>query len=87
MKESFGTLKFLLVGLRKFIAWSIYLAVAIVLLLTGIIPGEDWLGHITTGTVAFFSTNIGEHLINLGKDWIKNKKFEDVAKIINRNDV
>lgn len=68
MKEFF-------VGMRKFAMALIFLAVAIILLVTGVIPKEDWLDNVKDVMVAFMATNIGEHLISVGKDWIKEKKW------------
>jgi len=64
-----------LVGFRKFTIAIIYLVVAVVLLLTGEIPKADWLENVSKTIMAFFATNIGEHLINVGKVWI-NEKFK-----------
>jgi len=65
-------LKFLL-GFRKFTLTAIYLLVAILLLVLGVIPAEGWLEQVTAAVVAFLGTNIGEHLLNLGKEYLKGK--------------
>lgn len=62
-----------LVGFRKFTLAAVYLVVAIVLLLAGVIPAEGWLQHVTSVVVAFMGTNIGEHLIAVSKEWINTK--------------
>jgi hypothetical protein len=51
----------------------IFLIVAIILLMVGAIPSEDWLKHVSNVMVAFMATNVGEHIINVVKDWVKNK--------------
>jgi len=52
----------------------IFLLVAIILLMAGEIPKEDWLKYVSDVMVAFMATNVGEHIINVVKDWVKNKK-------------
>ena len=49
----------------------IFIVVAVTLLLVGMIPSDDWLKNVSTVIVAFMATNIGEHIINVAKDWIK----------------
>ena len=63
-----------LTGFRKFTMSLIFLLVAIILLMAGEIPKEDWLKYVSDVMVAFMATNVGEHIINVVKDWVKNKK-------------
>lgn len=77
-------MKGFLVGFRKFIAFAVYFFVALILLVTDVIPSDTWLTEVTKVAVAFMGTNIGEHLINLGREWIANKKIGDVAEILKR---
>jgi hypothetical protein len=55
----------------------IFLIVAIGLLTYGVIPREDWLKHVSSVMIAFMATNVGEHIINVGKAWIKSKTGGD----------
>jgi len=55
-------------GFRKWTLALLYLAVAIVLLSLDVIPKDDWLKHVSSVVIAFFATNVGEHLIKIGKD-------------------
>jgi type IV secretory pathway VirB2 component (pilin) len=66
MKES-------LTGFRKFAMAVIFLVVAICLLLFDVVPKDDWMKHVASVMIAFMATNVGEHIINVGKEWIKKK--------------
>lgn len=59
-----------LLGFRKWTLAVIYLVIAVALLLAGKIPKEDWLGEVTKVVTAFMATNVGEHLLAIGKDWV-----------------
>ena len=60
-----------LTGFRKWTMSIIFLTVAVVLLLTGFIPKETWLDNVSEVMVAFMATNVGEHIINAVKGWVK----------------
>ena len=64
-----------LVGFRKWTMAIIFLIVAVSLLLLKEIPSKDWLSNVKDVMVAFMATNIGEHIINVGREWIKEKKW------------
>jgi len=55
-------------GFRKWTLALLYLIIAITLLSLDIIPKDDWLKNVSSVIIAFFATNVGEHLINIGKD-------------------
>ena len=61
-------------GFRKFTMAGIFLLVAIILLLAGEVPREDWLKHVSSVIVAFMATNVGEHILEVAKDWVKRAK-------------
>ena len=60
-------------GFRKFAMASIYLVVAIVLVLFGVIPETDWLSNTKDVMVAFMATNVGEHILNTVKQYLGKK--------------
>lgn len=62
-----------MVGFRKFTYGILFFSVSLVLMLTGYVTGEEWIKYNSTVVTAFFATNVGEHIINIGKEWIKNK--------------
>lgn len=64
-----------LTGYRKFTMAVLFLLVAILLLTAGTIPKDDWLKHVSSVMIAFMATNVGEHIISVGKEWI-NEKFK-----------
>jgi len=66
-----------LVGSRKFLLAILFMSVSLFLLISGKIPAEDWLKHMTTVMVAFLGANISEHVIDMGKDWISKLKPEN----------
>lgn len=63
-----------LTGFRKWTMSIIFLIVAVTLLLMGEIPEKDWLDNVSEVMVAFMATNVGEHIINVGKTWIGGKQ-------------
>jgi ABC-type proline/glycine betaine transport system substrate-binding protein len=63
-----------LAGFRKLAMAMIFLIVAVGLLLAGQIPNADWMKQMSTVMVAFMATNVGEHIINVAKDWVQHKK-------------
>lgn len=67
-----------LTGFRKFTMAIIFLAVAVVLLVTGLVPPNDWLKHVGAVMTAFMATNVGEHLIQIGKEWIQRRDIDKV---------
>lgn len=66
-----------LVGFRKFAMAGIFLAVAVTLLVTGQIPAVDWMKHMSSVMIAFMATNVGEHIINVAKQWIQQRKSNE----------
>lgn len=67
-----------LIGLRKFAYGIIFLTVSLILLMFDIIEGTDWVKYNKEVAVAFMATNIGEHLINLGKTYINDKLIKKI---------
>lgn len=65
-----------LVGMRKFTAMMIFMAIMVIFRIHDLINGEQFAQNVQIALVAFFGTNIGEHLINLGKDWVTGKLKE-----------
>ncbi len=63
-----------LTGFRKFTMSIVFLVVAVALLLTDQVPQEDWMKQMSSVMVAFMATNVGEHIINVAKDWVGKKK-------------
>lgn len=63
-----------LVGFRKFTIVVLAIILATTFLLTGHIPGSDYVKALGVIVSAFCATNIGEHLVSTAKEWIKQKK-------------
>lgn len=63
-----------LVGFRKLFMAVLFLVVAVMLLLSEQVPASDWMKHMSSVVIAFMGTNVSEHIINVAKDWIKQKK-------------
>ena len=76
----------LLIGLRKFTYGLIFLAISLILLMFDIVTGPDWIKYNKEVAVAFMATNIGEHLINLGKEYFKDKVVDRVLRSTKGND-
>lgn len=62
-----------LVGFRKFVIMMLFLLTMVVFRVLGYISGAEFADNLQLAVVAYFSTNIGEHLIDLGRDWLKGK--------------
>lgn len=62
-----------LAGFRKFTMAVVFLITAVALLLAGYIPSEGWLSDVGSVMTAFMATNLGEHIITIGKKWIEGK--------------
>ena len=65
-----------LVGFRKFTIIVLLTILLTVFLCTGDIPGPDYAKAISSLGTAFVATNIGEHIINMGKEFLKNMKVK-----------
>ena len=63
----------ILTGYRKFTMAALFLTVAVGLLTAGVIPKDDWLKHVSSVMIAFMATNVGEHIISVGKEWVNGK--------------
>jgi len=66
-------MKELLTGYRKFTMALVFLVVAVCLLVFDVVPKEDWMKHAASVMIAFMATNVGEHIINVGKEWLNAK--------------
>lgn len=78
MKDLFA----FLLGFRKFVIMTLFLLVMIAFRIFDLINGEQFATNLQVAIVAFFGTNVGEHLINLGKDYL-NGKLKDLTKAAN----
>lgn len=63
-----------LIGFRKFSLMILITTLLTVFLVTGHIPGPDYAKALGIIASAFCATNVGEHLINMGKEWVKSLK-------------
>lgn len=63
-----------LVGFRKFITFMIYFIVLVAFVLFDIIDGGQFVDGAKAGVTAFMATNVGEHLLKLGKEYVSSKK-------------
>jgi len=61
---------------RKFAAFVVYFAVATLFVWTQWvrITPDVYMAQITLGLGAFMASNIGEHITNTVKEWIKRKR-------------
>ena len=71
-----------MVGFRKLTYGLIFLVVSLILLFLGYVTGADWIKYNSGVVTAFFATNVGEHIIAIGKDWIKAKLRKQDIDII-----
>lgn len=62
-----------LTGFRKFTMAIIFLVVAVGLLLFEVVPASDWMKQVSSVMIAFMATNVGEHIIAVGKEWLSAK--------------
>ena len=66
-------LKFL-IGFRKFTIILLLTTLLTVFLITGDVPGPDYAKALASLGTAFCATNVGEHLIEMGKEFFKKDK-------------
>lgn len=64
-----------MIGYRKFTVAMTYLVASIVLLVLGYIPGQGFVSDISPAFIAFFGSNLVEHI----KDRVK-EKVEELKK-------
>lgn len=62
-------MKLTLVGFRKLSFGILFFLVSLILLATGAVTGADWIKYNAGVVTAFFATNVGEHLLEVGKTW------------------
>lgn len=79
-------MKEFITGFRKFTMALAFLVVAISLLLAGYVPADDWLKHVGAVMTAFMATNVGEHIIAVGKEWIKERQKKDIKDVMENID-
>ena len=63
-----------LIGFRKFTLTLLAVVLLTTFLLTGHIDGKSYSTALSSMIVAFASSNIGEHIINLGKEYFNKDK-------------
>lgn len=51
-----------MIGYRKFTVAMVYMVSSVTLLVLGYIPGEKFVSDITPGFIAFFGSNLVEHI-------------------------
>ena len=66
-------MKEFITGFRKFTMAMVFLIVAVVLLSLEMVPADDWLKQVGSVLTAFMATNLGEHIIKVGKEWVKER--------------
>jgi len=62
-----------LTGFRKFIIMMLFLVTMIVFRAVNYIDGAQFSEHLQLAVVAFFGTNIGEHILKTAETWITEK--------------
>ncbi len=61
------------VGYRKFVIMVLFLAIMVAFRLSELINGAEFAENLQIAVVAFFGTNLGEHVVNLGKEYVSSK--------------
>ena len=72
LKSFFGMFE-LLEGSRKFLIMFLVLVAGLVFRLKGLVSGGEFVDLIKGCFIAFVGSNIGEHIINTVKDYVKTK--------------
>jgi len=67
-------------GFRKLSMGIIFVLVATILLVMGYVPSDDWMKNVSAVVIAFMSTNLGEHIVAVAKEWGNSKKIETVIE-------
>ena len=62
-----------LVGFRKFTIMIIFTIIITIFRAYDLLAGPDFANIFRDAVVAYFGVNVGEHLVNLGKDWLQGK--------------
>lgn len=63
-------------GFRKLTICIIAMALATAFLLSGHLTGEQYTSMLTVTIPSYFAGNVGEHLTETVKDWLKDKAKE-----------
>jgi hypothetical protein len=74
-----------LIGMRKFTAMILFMIIMTIFRVYDLVDGAQFAENLQIALVAFFGTNIGEHLISLGKDYLQGK-LKDFKKVVNSED-
>lgn len=61
-------------GFRKWSMAALFLGTAVILLITKQIPSKGWIEAVGAVMIAFFGTNVGEHIIDAAKEWVAKRK-------------
>lgn len=73
-----------LVGFRKFFITLLFISVMIIFRILNYINGAEFAENLQLAVVAYLGSNVGEHLLDLGKKWVEGKlslKVEDDEKL------
>ncbi|HXN74906.1 MAG TPA: hypothetical protein VN855_00255 [Candidatus Acidoferrum sp.] len=73
MREKISELIDVLMGFRKFIAWSLLLLVGIVFRIKGLVDGGQFVDMMKTVTISFFGANSVEHFSSMVKAHLEAK--------------
>ena len=65
-----------LTGFRKFTVMVAFMAIMVLFRVLDYVNGQEFAENLQLAVVAFMGTNLGEHLIQLGKDWVQGKLKE-----------
>ena len=69
MGNAFG----FLVGFRKFTVMVAFMSIMVLFRVLGYVNGQEFSENLQLAVVAFMGTNLGEHLLSLGKEWVQGK--------------
>ena len=60
-------------GFRKFAVIVMFMAVMITFRLLEMIDGKEFADNLQIGIVAYLGSNLGEHVINIGREYMDRK--------------
>lgn len=73
MNKLFGWL----LGFRKFVVMILFLITMILFRVYNLIDGIQFAENLQLSVVAFFGSNLGEHIVKTAANWIKGKNNDN----------
>jgi hypothetical protein len=66
----------LLSGFRKFTIMMLLIVVGIMFRIVGYVDGAEFVDLLKGTAIAFFTANVGEHIMGTIQEWVKNNNSE-----------